>query len=66
VIAEFLESAHSCVQQVVDMKNHEMKKDQNRFVYAKLDDFSDEKDRMDKDAITLHRKRNDHNKYLYW
>jgi hypothetical protein len=48
------------------MKNHEMKKDQNCFVYAKLDDFSDEKDRMDKDAITFHSKRNNRNKYLYW
>ena len=51
---------------VVDVRNREMKKDQNRFVYLSLDDFRYEEDRMDKDAITVHRKRNKSNKHLYW
>ena len=50
---------------VVDVRNREMKKDQNRFVYLSLDDFRYEEDRMDKDAITV-RKRNKSNKHLYW
>jgi len=50
---------------VVDVRNREMKKDQNRFVYLSLDDFRYEKDRMDKDAITV-QKRNKSNKHLYW
>ena len=53
------------VQMVVDVRNREMKKDQNRFVYLSLDDFRYEEDRMDKDAITV-RKRNKSNKHLYW
>jgi hypothetical protein len=53
------------VKMVVDVRNREMKKDQNRFVYLSLDDFRYEKDRMDKDAITV-QKRNKSNKHLYW
>jgi len=43
-----------------------MKKGQNRFICLSLDDFRYDEDRMDKDAITVNRKRNESNKHLYW
>ena len=51
---------------MADVRCREMKKGQNRFVCLSLDDFRYDEDRMDKDAITVHRKRNESNKHLYW
>jgi|GEM_PF-2700189 len=51
---------------MADVRCREMKKGQNRFICLSLDDFRYDEDRMDKDAITVNRKRNESNKHLYW